>query len=105
MAQQPKILQLDEPTAHLDFGNQIQILSLIRHMAETGLVAIMTILALDHAFMTSKTVALMTESDFCVGPPNTILTEKRSQAIYGVDIRIMDNKRGGSLYPNYALSF
>ena len=86
---------MDEPTAHLDFGNQIQVLTLIRQMAETGLVVIMTSHAPDHAIMTAKKVALMTDGEVCIGPPETILTEDRLQAVYGVDIRIMDNGRGG----------
>ena len=95
MAQQPKIFLLDEPTAHLDFGNQIQVLTLIKRMAETGMLVIITSHAPDHAFMTAKTVALMTEEDIRMGPPDTILIEKRLQAVYGVDICILVNGRGG----------
>jgi iron complex transport system ATP-binding protein len=94
MAQQPKILLLDEPTAHLDFGNQIQVLTLIKQMSETGLVVVMTSHAPDHAFLAAGEVALMTDEGVRVGPPDKILTEERLLAVYGVDIRIMGNGQG-----------
>ena len=35
LAQEPRILVLDEPTASLDFGNQLRVLDAIRSLAET----------------------------------------------------------------------
>ena len=38
----PKLLILDEPTSHLDFGNQIKLLEIIDKLAEAGLSVIMS---------------------------------------------------------------
>jgi len=35
LAQEPRILVLDEPTASLDFGNQVRVLDAVRSLAET----------------------------------------------------------------------
>jgi len=59
MAQQPELLLLDEPTSHLDFGNQIRVLRLINGLASTGLPIIMTTHFPDHAFLISSKVAIM----------------------------------------------
>ena len=61
LTQQPKILLLDEPTSHLDLGNQIRLLRLINNLAKTGLSIIMSSHFPDHAFISSQKVALMKE--------------------------------------------
>ncbi|MCW4015184.1 MAG: ABC transporter ATP-binding protein, partial [Candidatus Bathyarchaeota archaeon] len=50
LTQEPEILLLDEPTAHLDFGNQVRLLELIEKMSKTGLAVIFTSHFPDHAF-------------------------------------------------------
>ena len=37
LAQQPALLILDEPTSHLDFANQADLLDLVRSLADEGL--------------------------------------------------------------------
>jgi len=37
LAQEPEILILDEPTSHLDFGNQIRTLNIIKDLSKKGL--------------------------------------------------------------------
>lgn len=44
LAQQPKLMLLDEPTQHLDIGRQIELLALLRRLNERGI----TILAAMH---------------------------------------------------------
>ena len=40
LAQQPKILLLDEPISHLDYHNQIRILKLIKELVSTNITVI-----------------------------------------------------------------
>jgi iron complex transport system ATP-binding protein len=40
LAQEPKILLLDEPTTHLDFCNQIKLLTLLRELTLEGLTVV-----------------------------------------------------------------
>ena len=91
LAQQPQILLLDEPTSHLDFGNQIRTLDVINNLAKSGLSVIMTSHFPDHAFLSSNQVAIMNQGTITeIGTPENVITEKNMRQAYGVDVRIMD---------------
>jgi iron complex transport system ATP-binding protein len=51
LAQQARLLLLDEPTANLDMGNQIKVLRVIRELADQGYSVLMTSHLPDHAFL------------------------------------------------------
>lgn len=42
LAQRPKVILMDEPTAHLDYGNQIKVLRIIKKLAREGYAAVIT---------------------------------------------------------------
>lgn len=89
LAQQPSLLLLDEPTSHLDFGNQIRLLQEVKKLAVTGLPIIMTSHFPDHAFMVSNTVAIMKEGVFMdCGQSDDIITETNMQRVYGIPVNI-----------------
>jgi iron complex transport system ATP-binding protein len=89
LTQQPSLLLLDEPTSHLDFGNQIRLLHEIKKLAATGLPIIMTSHFPDHVFMVSDTVAIMKEGSFIdCGHPDEIITESNMQRVYGIPVNI-----------------
>jgi iron complex transport system ATP-binding protein len=89
LTQQPSLLLLDEPTAHLDFGNQIRLLHEVKKLAATGLPIIMTSHFPDHVFMVSNLVAIMKEGAFLeCGQPDGIITESNMQQVYGIPVSI-----------------
>ena len=91
LAQQPKLLLLDEPTSHLDFGNQVRVLHTVAELASTGLPVIMTSHFPDHAFLSSSKVAIMKDNKFlAVGSPDEVITEESMERIYGIKVRILD---------------
>jgi iron complex transport system ATP-binding protein len=91
LAQQPRLLLLDEPTSHLDFGNQIRVLHTIGNLASTGLPVIMTSHFPDHAFLVSSKVAIMKDNLFlAVGSPDEVITEDSMERIYGIKVKILD---------------
>ncbi len=98
LAQQPAILLLDEPTAHLDFGNQIRILEIIERLASIGLSIIMTSHFPDHAFLISSKVAIMSRGKFIdMGNPDDVVTEENLEEAYGIKTKVVcvdsDTKR------------
>lgn len=91
LAQQPQILLLDEPTSHLDFGNQIRTLEVINKLAKNGLSVIMTSHFPDHAFLSSTKVAIMNQGTIMeIGTPESVITEDNMRQAYGIDVKIME---------------
>lgn len=91
LAQQPSLLLLDEPTSHLDFGNQIRLLATMQKLADGGLPIIMTSHFPDHAFLVSKKVALMKSGELiAVGKPQEIITEENLADVYKIKVKVMN---------------
>jgi iron complex transport system ATP-binding protein len=90
LAQEPKAILFDEPTAHLDYGNQHRVLQLIRKMAKAGYAIIMTTHNPDHALLLGDQAAIVepTGSITC-GPCEEIITEEKLCRIYGADVRLL----------------
>ncbi|EGB15011.1 ABC transporter related protein [Pseudodesulfovibrio mercurii] len=94
LAQGADILLLDEPTSHLDFGNQARTLALIRSLADRGLTVVMTTHFPDHAFEISDQTALLARGRLqAVGDTGDVLSPEALSALYGlgVDIHRLDN--------------
>lgn len=91
LAQEPTILLLDEPTSHLDFGNQTLILETIRRLTQQrGLAVLMATHVPDHALFIASQVALMKAGGFLAsGTPHEVVTEENLRALYGIDVRIV----------------
>lgn len=90
LAQQPRLLILDEPASHLDFANQARVLELLQGLAAEGLAVIMTSHDPSHAFLAAdQTLILVPGQPAWVGPTDSIVTEARLSAAYGSSVRIV----------------
>jgi ABC-type multidrug transport system ATPase subunit len=70
LAQEPKILVIDEPTASLDFGNQVRVLSEIKALASRGIAVILSAHDPDQAFLCAHRVAILHNGRLAhLGPP------------------------------------
>jgi ABC-type cobalamin/Fe3+-siderophores transport system ATPase subunit len=95
LAQQPKILLLDEPTAHLDLGNQLKVLHVIHLLAKSGLAVIITTHAPDQALLLDGTAALMNKGRIIAqGRPADILTPDLICETYGVTVAMVHDETG-----------
>ena len=91
LCQKPDILILDEPTSHLDFGNQIKLLEIIENLANSGLSVIMSSHFPDHAFLSSTKVAIMKDKRFIdFGTPDSVVTEDNLRKAYSIDVKLME---------------
>ena len=89
LAQKPEILLLDEPTSHLDFGNQMQVIALIERLSEQGIIIIMTSHFPDHAFIVSDLVAILRNGTFAkVGPAHEVITDETLKETYQIDVKV-----------------
>lgn len=92
LAQEPGVLIMDEPSSHLDFGNQARLLALIKSLVqERELAVLMSSHFPNHAFACASRVGLVKEGRLVVaGSPNDVLTEDRLEHIYGIPVRILE---------------
>jgi iron complex transport system ATP-binding protein len=90
LAQQPRILLLDEPTAHLDLGNRNRILGILRDMHRAGATVVLTTHDPDAAAAVADFVVLMRPGQpLEAGPPDAVLTESQLSATYGVPVQVL----------------
>jgi iron complex transport system ATP-binding protein len=89
LAQQPRLLLLDEPTSHLDIKAQLQLLSLLRRQAAEGMTIVLAIHDLNHAARFCDHLVVMDQSKIASeGRPSDVLTENLLSTVYGVTARI-----------------
>ena len=89
LVQQTNVLILDEPTANLDFGNQIRVLEQIRSLTKEGYTIIQSTHNPEQAFMYSDRVLAMHRGRILAdGSPSEIVTEELVHKLYGVDVKI-----------------
>lgn len=87
LTQQPKALLLDEPTASLDFGNQIRVLEQIRHLAEQGIAVCLCTHQPEHAYRVADEVALLKKGQLmAVGTTATTLSVEALARLYDLPV-------------------
>ena len=93
LAQEPQLLVMDEPTANLDFGNQIHVLECVKRLSGSGLGVLMTTHSPDHAFLCGDRVILLTKNkEILEGPVDEIVTEENLRRAYGVEVKIAETR-------------
>lgn len=103
IASHPRAILFDEPTSHLDFGNQIKVLKIIRNLAADGFAVIVTTHDPNQALLLGGQTALIDNGNSMeVGPSDQIITENRLQELYGTDLKLRyfeELSRSVCLYP------
>ena len=90
LVQKAPILMLDEPTANLDFGNQLLVLEQARNLAREGYTVIQTTHHPEQSYMFSdRILAIQNGRVLTEGRPESVLTEQTIHALYGVDVDIV----------------
>lgn len=87
ICQKPDIIILDEPTSYLDIKHKIEILSILREMANSGEIAvIMSLHEVDLAAKVSDKIALVKGTSINgYGTPEKIFTNKTVNDLYDIE--------------------
>jgi iron complex transport system ATP-binding protein len=90
LAQEPRFVVLDEPTASLDFGNQGKVMREIRALAEAGLGVLFTTHDPNHA-MRAATRAYLLRDGTCLadGPVADVLKGEMLEQLYRAPVQVM----------------
>jgi iron complex transport system ATP-binding protein len=96
LAQQPQIMLLDEPTSSLDIKHQLEILCMLRGLAQSGersVVVSMHDLNMASTF-SDRMVMIKKGSIYAVGKPEEVITEKNIEAVYGIKASVSTSMCG-----------
>ncbi|MEO3888563.1 ABC transporter ATP-binding protein [Nonomuraea sp. B5E05] len=99
LAQDTGVLLLDEPTTFLDLRYQVELLELVRDLADEHGVAIGVVLHdLNQAAEIADHLVLLREGRVLAdGPPAQVLTEDLLSDTYGIRIEVSHNPRTGTV--------
>ena len=90
LAQEPRVLVMDEPTASLDFGNQVRVLERISALATTGISVLFSSHDPDHALLAAHRALLLGEGRVLeIGAPTDVIRSDTLQRLYGVSVQVV----------------
>lgn len=100
LAQQPRLLLLDEPTTYLDIHHQLELMKLVRNLYQDRQITVIMVLHdLNHAARFShRIIAVKDGQVFADGSVAEVFTAENLQALYGVEATVMTLEQGGSSY-------
>jgi iron complex transport system ATP-binding protein len=85
LAQEPSVLLLDEPTSHLDLNHRLQVLDVVRALADEGLAVLAVFHDLDIAARYSDRLAVVADGVLEEpGGPRAVLTQETLRRVFGV---------------------
>jgi len=96
LAQEPRVIVLDEPTASLDFGNQGKVMREIRALAAAGHGVLFTTHDPNQALrLADRAFLLRAGARVTEGPVQTVLTRENLEALYGAPVNILKDTATG----------
>lgn len=92
LAQDTKILFLDEPTTYLDIRYQLQILHLVRKLNQDfGMTILMVLHDINQSLYYSDEILAMKDGTICAqGQPQKIITSELMQEVYDVELDVAE---------------
>lgn len=91
LAQEARMMVMDEPTANLDFGNQVRVLERIRALVADGIGVLLSTHDPDHAFLCADRVAMLHDGGLLAcGEPEAVMTPAQLQRLYGVEVVVTE---------------
>jgi iron complex transport system ATP-binding protein len=99
LAQEPRLLLLDEPTLHLDLAHQVALLDALRRLSRLRGLAIVSVLHdLNLAARLGRRVAVLDGGRIVAdGAPGGVLRPDLVQRVFGVSVDALPDGRGGTL--------
>lgn len=91
LAQEAPVMLLDEPTSHLDFRNQVVVLSKVKSIVkENGLTAMMNLHDPNLALLFSDCILLLNGgTSVGRGSPREVITKENLKAVYGLEVEFL----------------
>lgn len=100
LAQEPSIILLDEPTAHLDINHQIEILNLLKKLnKEKGTTIVLVIHDINLGIRYSDEIIMLNKGEILeIGTPEKVITKDNIELVYNLEVAIDRNKYTDKIY-------
>ncbi len=96
LVQNAKILIMDEPTANLDFGNQLHVMEKVRNLSREGYTIIVSLHNPQHAFLYSdESIVLYEKKLLAYGKTDVALKRSVLESIYNIGINLIEVDNDG----------
>ncbi|MEB3356605.1 MAG: ABC transporter ATP-binding protein [Synechococcales bacterium] len=101
LAQNPKVLLLDEPTTFLDIHYQLQLLDLLKRLNQQRGLSIITVLHdINLAARYCDRMALLRQGQlWTIGPPAAVLTPDHLRQVFQVEVEVISTSLGRQIIP------
>ncbi|MEZ0310630.1 MAG: ABC transporter ATP-binding protein [Myxococcota bacterium] len=92
LVQECRTMIMDEPTASLDLGNRVRVLSQLRRLASEGVSAIIATHEPDHALAIADHAFLLSQGRLVgSGKPADVITTESLSRLYGVTVDVIES--------------
>ena len=89
LTQEPELMILDEPTAHLDFGNAHRFVELVEKLRDKDMGVLMTTHFPDHALALDSTTAILSGGRIIAeGRASDVITDESMRELYGIEVNV-----------------
>jgi len=93
VAQEAKIIVMDEPSSSLDFGNQLRLMDTVRRLSREGYTFIFTTHHPEHAMSVADRVIMMDKGRIINdGKPEEVINFENIRTLYDLDKSLMPSK-------------
>jgi iron complex transport system ATP-binding protein len=97
LAQNPRLLLLDEPTSHLDLGAASRVAAIVRQIAADGVAVVAALHDLTMAAGLCEQIVVLDDGRVvAAGPPRDVLTRELVEAVYRVRCEVFENPATGT---------
>jgi len=95
LAQEPQILLLDEPTAHLDVAHQIEVMEIAQRLKRERALAVLGVFHdLNLAAQYCDRIVLIKDGRvFAAGDPASVITVETLRAVYGIEMCVFPHPK------------
>jgi len=92
LVKNPKVLIFDEPTAHLDIKNQIQVLKIIKDLNKEGYTILISTHDPNQSFILDGSSVVFNDKSIIKGKTSDLLNDDLLKDMYGMDVKVQYNE-------------
>lgn len=90
VVQKPKLMMVDEPSAHLDIKYRIQVMEMLRGLSRSGITVLMACHDINLVTRYCDKALLLSEGHIVdYGDPNIVITAESLRDVFGIDVRVI----------------